>query len=71
MRVLVLVAVICLLTGILSGCGFIDWLLEDEEVWYDEEQETEESDVTGNGGGAVSLSERGTVISQENGQLVL
>ena len=25
-----MMTVVCLLTGMLSGCGFIDWLLEDE-----------------------------------------
>ena len=66
-----MMTVVCLLTGMLSGCGFIDWLLEDEEGFYEEEQETEEPGGTGNDGGAVNLSERGTVISQENGQLVI
>ena len=60
-----LLALLCLLTGMLSGCGFIEWLLEDEEDFYEEEQETEDS------GSTVSLSERGTVISQENGKLVI
>ena len=58
-------ALLCLLTGMLSGCGFIEWLLEDEEDFYEGEQETEDS------GSTVSLSERGTVISQEDGKLVI
>ena len=60
-----LLALLCLLTGMLSGCGFIEWLLEDEEDFYEGEQETEDS------GSTVSPSERGTVISQENGKLVI
>ena len=64
-------ALLCLLTGMLSGCGFIEWLLEDEEDFYEEEQETEGEDGTEDSGSTVSLSERGTVISQENGKLVI
>lgn len=66
-----LLALLCLLTGMLSGCGFIEWLLEDEEDFYEEEQETEGEDGTEDSGSTVSLSERGTVISQENGKLVI
>ena len=43
-------ALLCLLTGMLSGCGFIEWLLEDEEDFYEGEQETE---------GALSVCQRG------------
>lgn len=66
-----LLALLCLLTGMLSGCGFIEWLLEDEEDFYEGEQETEGADGTEDSGSTVSLSERGTVISQENGKLVI
>ena len=66
-----LLALLCLLTGMLSGCGFIEWLLEDEEDFYEEEQETEGEDGTEDSGSTVGLSERGTVISQENGKLVI
>ena len=53
-----LLALLCLLTGMLSGCGFIEWLLEDEEDFYEEEQETEGEDGTEDSGSNVGLSER-------------
>ena len=53
-----LLALLCLLTGMLSGCGFIEWLLEDEEDFYEGEQETEGEDGTEDSGSTVSLSEK-------------
>lgn len=48
------------LSCLLCGCGFIDWLLEDEEtvVTYEETDEA-------------APMESGTVISQEDGQLII